>query len=255
MPTRPERLRRPRNMSEFIFDLKTAAFSGPLEKLLELVEERKLPITEVSLAEVTNDFLDYLRTLETVDPSVLADFIVVASRLILIKSKALVPELTLTPEEEGEIKDLERRLALYKEIREGMKHIAKLWKGREHAHGRQYFMLKRLAVREGVFYPGANLNIEAMLRALQALAESIHRSELETDTVRGQVVSVEEKIKEIIGRLAKGGGTTLSALSETKPRSEVIAIFLALLYLAREQMILLEQSHYFSDIMITSAPR
>ena len=88
-------------MSGFIFDLKTAAFSGPLEKLLELVEERKLPITEVNLAEVTNDFLDYLRTLKTVDPSVLADFIVVASRLILIKSKALVPELTLTPEEEG----------------------------------------------------------------------------------------------------------------------------------------------------------
>ncbi len=242
-------------MSGFIFDLKTAAFSGPLEKLLELVEERKLPITEVSLAEVTNDFLDYLRTLKTVDPSVLADFIVVASRLILIKSKALVPELTLTPEEESEIKDLESRLALYREIREGMKHIAKLWKGPRHAHGRSYLMLQRLAIREGMFYPGSDLNAESLLHALQAIAESIHRSELETETIRDRVVSIEEKIKEIIERLTKGGETTLRTIAETKPRGEVIAIFLALLYLAREQMVLLEQAHYFSDIMITSVPQ
>ncbi len=71
------------------YELKLEKFSGPLEKLLELIEERKLAVSEVSLAQVTDDFLKYLKTLTDAhaDLRMIADFIVTASRLILIKSK------------------------------------------------------------------------------------------------------------------------------------------------------------------------
>jgi len=89
------------------YEVKLEQFTGPLNKLLELIEARKLEITALNLAEVTEDFINYIRSLEKgADPEILADFIVVASRLILIKSKTLLPSLELTEEEEGEIKDL-----------------------------------------------------------------------------------------------------------------------------------------------------
>src|SRR3989338_9156814 len=100
------------------YEFKTEKFQGPLEKLLELIEDKKLEITEISLAEVTNDFLQYLKTLTDADNMqtnaegnaeqsgnlavnqieirenlrLLADFIAIASRLILIKSKSLLPD-------------------------------------------------------------------------------------------------------------------------------------------------------------------
>src|SRR5262245_8487868 len=102
-------------MSEVIIDhmdyaLRLQQYEGPLEKLLELIEERKLDVNEISLAEVTDDFLKYLEQLPAVAPALLADFLTIGSRLVLIKSKSLLPELPLSAEEESDIKDLERRL-------------------------------------------------------------------------------------------------------------------------------------------------
>ena len=99
-----------------MYELKLKQFSGPIEKLLELIEEKKLNITELNLAEVTADFLNYLKTVEKLDPKALADFLVVAAKLLLIKSKALLPDLKLTQEEETEIKDFTRRLIICKEF-------------------------------------------------------------------------------------------------------------------------------------------
>ena len=89
-----------------MYQLNIQQFFGPIEKLLELIEEKKMEITDLNLAEVTADFLNYLKTLVNVDSRVLADFVVVASRLLLIKSKALLPSLELTEEEEQDISDL-----------------------------------------------------------------------------------------------------------------------------------------------------
>ncbi|MFI5205325.1 MAG: segregation/condensation protein A [Candidatus Paceibacterales bacterium] len=108
------------------YQLKLENYQGPLEKLLELIEEKKMEITEINLAEVTTDFLSYLQELtskEKIDSfdginlRIIADFVAVASRLVLIKSKALLPGEKLTLEEESEIKELEERLKIYKEFR------------------------------------------------------------------------------------------------------------------------------------------
>ena len=95
----------------------------PYDKILELVEAKQLDITTVSLAEITGDFIKQIPD----DPQFLADFVVVAAKLILIKSKALLPSLQLTEEEEGDIKELEERLKLYKTFKSASENIKKLW--------------------------------------------------------------------------------------------------------------------------------
>jgi chromatin segregation and condensation protein Rec8/ScpA/Scc1 (kleisin family) len=95
------------------YTIKTSAFEGPLGLLLELIEKRKLFINDLSLATVTEDYLNYMNKLGGLSPAHISSFVFVASTLILIKSKSLLPNLALTAEEEGDIKNLEERLRLY----------------------------------------------------------------------------------------------------------------------------------------------
>jgi chromatin segregation and condensation protein Rec8/ScpA/Scc1 (kleisin family) len=74
---------------------------------------------------------------------------------------------------------------------------------------------------------------------------------METETIKGKIVSLEEKIKEVIERITREGDTRLAALSHGGgSRAETVIIFLALLHLAREQLVRLEQGEHFSDIMV-----
>ena len=108
-------------MQENTYKVKTGSFEGPLELLLSLIEERKLFVNEISLAEVTNDYIAHIRSFSDMENGKrIADvsyFILIASTLILIKSKSLLPSLSLNEEEEANITDLEQRLRLYQIIK------------------------------------------------------------------------------------------------------------------------------------------
>src|ERR1035437_3017007 len=110
-------------MSDIIeqYKIKQGTFEGPLELLLSLIEEKKLFVNEISLADVTNDYISYIKSLSGVPTDKhIADvsyFILIAATLILIKSKSLLPNLSLTEDEEEKISDLENRLKLYKIIK------------------------------------------------------------------------------------------------------------------------------------------
>ena len=97
-----------------MYQVSTQQFTGPLDLLLQLVEKKNLAITELSLAQVTQEYVAFLNEQEEINPEDLADFLVIASTLLLIKSRSLLPSLVLAPEEETEIMDLETRLKIYK---------------------------------------------------------------------------------------------------------------------------------------------
>ncbi len=241
------------------YELRLENFTGPLEKLLELIEEKQLEITQVSLAAVTEDFLKYIASLKKVEFSLLADFIAVASRLVLLKSKSLLPGLELSEEDEEGIKDLEHRLKLYNELKPATKIIAKLWREKNWELSRPYFLEGTLGKASTLnyfsaydfFYPGVNLNTQAISTAMRQVAESFEGVKVETETIKERVISLEDKIKEVIGWIQDKVSNSFRNLSNAKTKSEVIVIFLAILHLAREQIVHLEQQTYFSDIMIT----
>ena len=80
--------------------IKVQQFEGPLDLLLSLIEEQKLNITEIALAEVTEQFLNYVKQLEQIEPTSIADYLNIAARLLVIKSKAILPSLEVEQDEE-----------------------------------------------------------------------------------------------------------------------------------------------------------
>ncbi|MFH0890954.1 MAG: ScpA family protein [Candidatus Liptonbacteria bacterium] len=255
------------------YELKLAQYSGPLEKLLELIEARQMEITEISLAAVTDDFFHYLEDLRkkeagissgNLDMRILADFIVVASRLIFIKSKSLLPDFRLTGEEEGEIKDLEWRLKFYREFRPALKKISELWRTRNSALARPYFMnlatwmMPRpdLECHENggdlrFFYPGENLNPRTLLGELHHLLDIFEAYVRETEVVREKIVSLDEKIGQIIEKFKNIKSASFKDVTNDSSRADTIIAFLAILHLAGEQILMVEQKGLGSDIIIT----
>lgn len=246
-----------------MYSLKTTNFEGPLEKLLELIEERKLEINTVNIAEVTDGFLKYLKTLIDVDRTavekssvadpvtmaLIADFIAIASRLILLKSKSLLPDLTLTDEEEKDIKDLEGRLLLYAKVKDAMKLLMGAWESNAVMASRPYFLHANLGAH--VFLPGEGLTQEALTHAMRGVLEEFKKWNVPIETIKEKIVSLEEIVKNVVERISHlGGNTTLKGIAGSRGRSELVLIFLAVLHLAREQLIHIEQESHFSDILV-----
>jgi len=224
------------------FQVQTEKFSGPLSKLLELIEEKQLEITTINLAEVTADFLGYLGTLQVVSPQVLADFAMVASRLILIKSKALLPELKLNDEEEAQIKDFSKQLQLYKEIR----NMGQLLEAKSfHLYSRPLFL-----GRQPVFYPPKNIDSRLLFLTFKKIVESVSKSKFEVQPLSFKTISLEEKIQCLINLINKSPMTTLSSLKNSKEKGELVVLFLAVLHLIRDRLVDVRQKGVFEEIEV-----
>ena len=111
------------------FNVNLERFSGPYFKLIEMIEERRLSINEFSLSQITDEYISYIKELETKKEKDIVDisqFISVASTLMLIKAKSLFPNIEYTEEEKKEVDNLEKKLELYKIMSLGAKHIHKI---------------------------------------------------------------------------------------------------------------------------------
>src|SRR5665647_135936 len=93
--------------------VKTPVYEGPLDLLLELIEKRKLLINDIALATVTEEYIARVNSMESLPVGETAEFVALAATLLLIKSRSLLPMLTLSEDETRDIKELEYRLALY----------------------------------------------------------------------------------------------------------------------------------------------
>ena len=115
---------------------KLEQFEGPLDLLLQLIEDQKLEITNISLAQVTDQYIQYLNHAHDLRPEDLADFLVVAAKLLYLKSRALLPALRLD-EEEADAGELEKQLKIYKEYLDASKKIEQMIKAGHFAFARE----------------------------------------------------------------------------------------------------------------------
>lgn len=244
------------------YEVKIQQFAGPLGKLLELIEEKKLEITAISLAEVTADFLRYIKSLSSegggnTAPGIIADFLVVAAKLVLIKSKVLLPMLELSKDEEEDIKDLEGRLRIYREFKQASEYVRKLWDKNSPAYARPLFMSMG---EQSIFYPPENLKISDLAKAINNLAAVLKILLPEEQTIKRTAVTIEQKMEELLNRFKEAGPPSGEAsqhsfrgMSGQKARHEVIVLFLAILHLLKDRFINVEQGGQFDDIVISSS--
>jgi len=255
-----------------LFTITQKSYTGPLDKLLELIEERKLEITEISLAEVTADFLGYVKKLGEAKQGkettgILADFLVIAARLLLIKSKVLLPDFALTTDEEAAIVDLETRLKIYRAFsarggqaargldrssglikeKNASDHFRALWRGKNQSFAREYLK----GVRAGsVFLPGGNASALNIAAAAEHLAALLRDFLPQMQEVNIAIATLEEKIEELLARFKTAAEHSFGALKKGRSKTEAILLFLAILHLFKEKTIAAEQSGQFGDILI-----
>ena len=229
------------------FKITTQVFEGPLSLLLELIENRKLLINELSLSKVTNDFLDYFSKLQQKDLYKLTDFLSVASTLILIKSKSLLPQLELEVEEKNEIKDLELRLALLQIFKNASKDIKKLF-GTKRLYSKQYHKKQ-----EVFFTPTEQINVLKMKWFIDQIIHHLPKTETKPQKRVAKVISLEEMMNKVINRVKQHMSISFSQLQkEHKDKKNVIIGFLAILELVKLGNIEAKQDSMFTDILIES---
>lgn len=230
------------------FKVKHGQFEGPLDLLLDLVEKRKLHINDISLGTVTDEYLKYIEQIPSVEIADRAEFIVIASTLLLIKSRSLLPSLTLTDEEEGSIEDLERRLKILQTIRDASIEVASTF-------GKQMiFGSERSAIKSPVFSPHETITLEAVRHALESIVNRFpKKQELQKATVR-KVVSLEEMIERLSSRIQSGLSLSFKQFSgQTGPidrekKVEIVVSFLAMLELVKQGIVDVTQESNEEDI-------
>lgn len=235
------------------FNIRTEAYEGPLSVLLDLIESRKFLVNDISLSQVTDDFIAYVRGKGEFPIEDAADFIQMAATLLLIKSKSLIPDLELSGDEEQDIDDLKRRLEAYEKAREAARELSRIF-------GRQVMVSAGERAPEPVFAPSKDLTLANLERALQeTLAAMEKEQELPEHRVR-PMVTIEEMMDRLLNRVQTALTLSFKEFSgDAKERVEVIVSFLAMLELVKQGAIDVAQHETYGDIHIknlsTDTPR
>ena len=226
------------------FSVKLQSFEGPLDLLLDLIEKRKLHISDISLAKVADDFISYIQQFEHFPLEQSAHFILIASTLLLIKSKSLLPSLQLTEEEQGSIHDLEERLKIYKRVKELGQHI-------KDRFGKQIMFPKQQSkIVTPVFSPDKQTSMPSLVAAVKSVLANLPKKEFMPKVLVKKVISLEE----MIGNLTERVKTSLKmsfrefAKIGKEEKVTVIVSFLAMLELVKQGVIMVHQEGKFSDI-------
>ena len=230
------------------FTIKMQEFSGPMELLLHLVEKRKLFINDIALADVTDEYVQFLESSEGVSLKDRTQFVLVASTLLLIKSRSLLPKMDLTTEEEEDIEDLEKRLRLYKIYRDAAVHLHKIF-GKE-----MLYSQKQQPVRDIIFTPSSQISEQTLFETVMQVIKTFPQDVTKKVTAHiEKVMSLEEMMEHLSIRIARNIKITFNALiADKKNKQESVVSFLALLELTKKGDITLTQEKDFGDIQIES---
>ncbi len=226
------------------YAVKLDQFEGPLDLLLELIESEKLDISTVSLAHVTDGYLRYVHEHPEIPPEELADFLVIASRLLFIKSRILLPFLQgIAEAEEG---DLESQLRIYKEYLDASKVVEALIGKR-----RFLFVHEKLPHVDIGFAPPKKLTSSMMAELLRGVIARLEPLVKVPRAVVEKTVSIHEKIRQIQSLIATATSVRFSSvLADAQSRTEVIVSFLALLELVKQRTVTVSQDAMWGDIVI-----
>jgi segregation and condensation protein A len=232
--------------------IKTEQFEGPLDMLLDLVEKRKLFINDFALAQVADEYIARIRRFDSFPVSDVANFLLVASALVLIKSRSILPQISLTEEENQSIDDLKRRLALLELFRDVSGHVKK-------QYGKTVLFPRENRPKSViVFAPDARITPAAM----QAFANDVVLAfpkpiELPKVSVK-KIISIEEMLERLAERIKVALRMSFSEFtnydrSKPIPKEERVMIvisFLAMLEMVKQGVLIVTQHENYGDIVM-----
>ncbi len=241
------------------FAVRLPDFEGPLDVLLRLIERQELEISKVSLARVADGFLAYVAALRVPEPAVLAEFMTVAAKLLLIKSQALLPRpappaLPSSDDEEDVAAELVRRLEAYRAIQQTARELRSRDDTGLHSYARptpvagrrKPAQRRRTLGLEGVTLDRLTRLVNRRLQLQMPLAEP--------PTMIPHTVTLAEKVAELQGHLAAvgpdGSVGLWPLLLAAQSRAEIVILFMAVLELLRRHLAVAEQPDEFGEIVL-----
>jgi len=228
------------------FEFSLPAFTGPIELLVHLIERNELDITEVSLLAVTEQYLAYLRSRDQIDIGALAEFIAVGARLLLLKSRALLPrdpdEAPVQDEEESDVRQLIEALREYRRF----KQAAEFLRDRDGTSGtyRRVAPLPKVQMPTGL----ESVTLSSLVDVIRDIMDRIPEEE-PVGEVRREPVRLRDRITRLVGQLELMPRTSFRSLVQgATSRTEVIVDFMAVLELIKQRYLEAVQSESFGDI-------
>lgn len=232
------------------YQVATPVYQGPLDLLLQLIEGAELDITKLALAQVTDQYLSHLSSLETYEADEISGFLVIASKLLQIKSEALLPRPPVREvgeEDPGEL--LARQLIVYKRFKE----IAGGLKKREMAGLRTYLRMAPPPHIDTRIDLSAYTISDILKAARAAFLDTPIKKELGT-VVAAPRITIREKISAIVSLLRPGSQTSFyTLLGKRRSRLDIVVTFLAMLELVKRHYLVTRQDTLFGDITLETS--
>lgn len=237
------------------YEVKLPVFEGPLGLLLHLIEREELDITTISLAQVTDQYLEYISQMEEREVAHLVDFLVVASKLLLIKSCLLLPTPPVVVEEEEEAdmgEDLVRQLIEYKKF----KQIASLLLERDKQDLHAYVRIGTPTVTgSNKTLDMSGVSLDALVRAARQALKIMPPEPPVSQVIPPLTISMQDKINLIKTGLEQRGEISFEeAIAGARSHVEVIVTFLAMLELIKAGFLSAQQEQLFGSIILRYRP-
>ncbi len=230
------------------YRIETDLYQGPLDLLLDLIEKAELDITVLSLAQVTDQFLDYVHAMKEENPTEVSAFVVIAARLIQIKSAALLPrqKVNISDVDEDTGEALARQLITYKRF----KLLADSLAERE---DRNFHSWLRVGVPDIGIEPALDIsgwNGQMLARIASRVFTPPKPAKSLEKVMKKPRLSIHDKIKLLVSRIKKSTSVLFSSLLRSGNKNETVVTFLAMLELIKQNAVVIHQESNFGEIQI-----
>ncbi len=226
-------------------------FEGPLDLLLHLIKEQNIDIYDIKIKEITKQYLEYIHKMKEMNLSVASEYLVMASELIEMKSKMLLPSKNDKQQDEYEEDPKEvliQRLLNYKQYKEVTSDFKKLEQTRKLVYTKQPVNLSYYAKEEDA---KENLDINDLIEAFNYLIKKKLNDKPLATKVTKKELSVTEKVLKIRSILRKRKHVNFEELFEVATKEEIIVSFLSILEMVKKDEIVIKQENNFNQIIIS----
>ena len=226
-------------------------FEGPLDLLLHLIKESKVDIWDISIEDVTKQYLDYIHKMEELNLNIASEYLVMASELIEIKSKMLLPRIKDEDDEEEELDPREalvKKLIEYEQYKKVTEDFKKLEQIRSEIYTKTPESLKDYVDENTQVV--VDVTLDDMLEAFQKFLERKKFSQPLQTSVTKREISVEERTASIRGILSKRKKVDFTELFDVFTKEYIVVTFLAILEMAKKQQLRITHEKTFSSIQV-----
>lgn len=234
------------------YQVRLEIFEGPLDLLLHLISKAKINIEDISISEITSQYMDYLSQMQSLDIDIASEFMVMAATLLHIKSCKLLPK----PAQQQEEQDVDPQQQLIQRLKEYKKYkdAAEWLHERYMVYSERYSKLPEEVVDAGEDIKFSNVTKQDIAQAMMDVLRRKNSSQQVQPVVRNikpEPISLHDRINQLVAVLVRRGRVLFSQLISKKfSRLYIIVTFLALLEMVNKGWIAVQQSRPFSDILI-----